>query len=134
MLSKQTRCRGDGGQCACEHRSASTWVFSKWRWELWESQAGKPAWRLSTGSRILGVCSTRSPLFAPCFWSRGGEEPDHKKNVFHRLLFVFYINRSGTDGMDGILWGCCWRRGVLEWEREGKDQLFFFFLPPFSAR
>lgn len=65
----------------------------------------------SRDPEFWGLLHQTPPPFAPCFWSRGGEEPDHNKNGFHRLLFVFYINRSGTDGMDGILWGGCWRGG-----------------------
>lgn len=58
-------------QCACEDGSASTWDFSKQRWELWEFQAGKRAWRLSTGSRILGVCPTRFPPLCPLVFGAG---------------------------------------------------------------
>lgn len=61
-----------------------------------------------------GLLHQIPPSLPPCFWSRGGEEPDHNKNGFQHSLFVFYINRSGTDGMDGILWGCCWRRGGVQ--------------------
>lgn len=67
-----------------------------------------------------GLLQQIPPPFAPCCWSRGGEEPDHNKNCFHHLLFGFSINRFWHR------WSGRHFAGVL---LEVLEVSFFCFLP-----
>lgn len=73
-------------------RSGATWCFQQMEMDI--GAVGMSAWETS-----LQIIQERHPEFwrsappgSPFF------EPNHTKNQFHHWLFVFYINRSGTDG------------------------------------
>lgn len=78
MFSRQTRCRGDGSNVPVKTGRPLPGPSANGDGNCGSSRLGNRPGD-PRDPEFWGFAPPDSPLF--CFWSRGGEEPDHNKNA-----------------------------------------------------